>query len=110
MAVANQQEEKQMSEWIKANQSWLVMLSMIVLFLMIIGIVIDFQNSITAIESEITSDYVTQTRYYNYNKEQDATVQRLQKQVNALRDQLSDTRVEVASNTAKINMIINKSK
>ena len=92
-----------MSEWIKANQSWLVILSMIVLFLMIIGIVVDFQKSM----SEIRADYVTQTRYYNYNKEQDATTERLQDQVTALGDQLSDTRVDVASNTAKLDLIIN---
>ena len=92
-----------MSEWIKANQSWMVILSMLVLFLMLIGIVVDFQKEIY----EIRSDYTTQKRFYHYNGEQDTTSRRIMTELSDTNKEVSDNKAGIAFNKAKIEMIIN---
>ena len=80
-----------MKEWFSNNKNWV---SWITLFLLLMGALWRFQM-----------EYVTEKRYYNYNKEQDATTQRLATLVELNSKQISANRADIAENTAILDLI-----
>lgn len=82
-----------MSEWIKGNSN--LIMGILSLFLIILGFAM-----------EIQSTYVTQERFYHYNGEQDTTSKRLMDELGLLTNVVSNNQAAIASNTAKIDMII----
>ena len=82
-----------MSEWIKGNSN--LIMGILSIFLIILGF-----------SYEIEGTYVTQERFYHYNGEQDKTALRTQDSIVLLNSRVSNNRANIASNTAKIDMII----
>jgi len=83
-----------MNEWIKGNST--LIMGTLSLFLFILGFAL-----------EIQSTYVTQERFYHYNGEQDKTSQRIMNELMLVTRIVSNNQANIASNTAKVDMIIN---
>ncbi len=86
-----------MSEWIKGNST--LIMGVLSLFLFILGFALDIQST-----------YVTQERFYHYNGEQDNTSKRIMNELMLVSRMVSTNRANIASNTAKLDMIINHAK